>query len=165
MAARCLLHGTRWLPELKNRKSSNDISSLANGLISKYLHRSVPPMALNENTKMAPLGWTKWWPELKIVKSLKDISLRSQCPDFKVISRKCSSYGPLPKLQKKFCSTTKWPPELKIEKNLLTSPPWPVAWFQNDFTEMFLLSPFTKIAKWFCSAEQNGHQSWKLKNL
>ena len=31
----------------KSRKSSNNISSLANGLISKYLHRSVPPMALN----------------------------------------------------------------------------------------------------------------------
>ena len=28
----------------KNRKSSNHISSLANGLISKYLHRSVPPI-------------------------------------------------------------------------------------------------------------------------
>ena len=33
----------------KNTKSSNDISSLAKGLISKYLHRSIPPMALNQN--------------------------------------------------------------------------------------------------------------------
>ena len=32
-----------------NRKSSNDILSLANGPISKYLHRSVPPMALYQN--------------------------------------------------------------------------------------------------------------------
>ena len=29
----------------------------------------------------------------------------------------------------------------------MTSPPWPVAWFQNDFTEMFLFSHFTQIAK------------------
>ena len=33
----------------KNRKSSNNISPLANGLISKYLYRSVPPMALDQN--------------------------------------------------------------------------------------------------------------------
>ena len=33
----------------KNRKSSNDIWSLANGQISKYLHRTVPPMALYQN--------------------------------------------------------------------------------------------------------------------
>ena len=31
-----------------------------------------------------------------------------------------------------------------------------MAWFQNDFTEIFLWSPYTKIAK---IAEQNGHQS------
>ena len=45
------LHWTKWPPELKNRKSSNDISCLANGLISKDLHRSIPPMALNQNYK------------------------------------------------------------------------------------------------------------------
>ena len=33
----------------KSRKSSNNISSLANGLISKYLHRSIPPVALYQN--------------------------------------------------------------------------------------------------------------------
>ena len=35
----------------KNRKSSNDISSLANGPISKYLDRSVPPMACTKLIK------------------------------------------------------------------------------------------------------------------
>ena len=56
----------------KNRKSSSDISSLANGPISKYLHRSVPLIALYQIAKMVPLGWTKWQPELKIDK--KNIS-------------------------------------------------------------------------------------------
>ena len=58
----------------KNRKSLNDIICLANGLISKYMHRSVPPMALYKIAKMVLLGGTKWQPELKIEKSLKDIS-------------------------------------------------------------------------------------------
>ena len=33
----------------KNTKSSHDISSLASDLISKYLLRSIPPMAFNQN--------------------------------------------------------------------------------------------------------------------
>ena len=57
-----------------NRKSSNDTSSLTNCPISKYLHRSVPPMTLYQIAKMVPLGWTKWRPELKIEKPLKAIS-------------------------------------------------------------------------------------------
>ena len=35
---------------------------------------------------------------------------------------------------------------------------WLVAEFQNNFTEIFLLWPFTKIAKMFCWIEQNGHK-------
>ena len=53
----------------------------------------------------------------------------------------------------------KWRPQLKIEKPLKDISPQPVSWFQSNFTEMFLLWPFTKIDKKFCSAEQNGRQS------
>ena len=54
---------------------------------------------------------------------------------------------------------TKWPPELNIEKPLSDIFSLAMTQFQKDFTEMFHLSSFTKIAKCFLSAEQNGRQS------
>ena len=30
----------------------------------------------------------------------------------------------------------------------------------NNFTQMFLIRPATKIVNLFCSAQQNGHQSY-----
>ena len=88
----------------KNRKSSNNISSLTNGLISKYLCRSVPPMAFYQNCLNGSAWLNRMAARAKNRKSFKWHLLRSQCPDFKVISQKCSSYGPLPKLLKKFRS-------------------------------------------------------------
>ena len=84
----------------KNRKSSNDISSLANGQISKYLHRSVSPMALYQNCQNGSAWLNKMATRAKSRKTFKTHLLRSQCPDFEVISQKCSSHGPLPNLLK-----------------------------------------------------------------
>ena len=60
---------------------------------------------------------------------------------------------------------TKWPPELNIEKKKLskTSPPRPVVWFQNNFTEIFLEWPSTKPAKSFRFTEQDRRHSQKRK--
>ena len=112
--------------------------------------------------KMIPLHWTRWPPELKIEKIFKWQLHLGPWPDFKTISQKCSSYGPLPKLVKWFHSAgqmpftkiakmvlldwTKWLPGLE-KKLLIISSPWPVVWFQNNFTEMFLLWSCTTIAK------------------
>ena len=38
-----------------------------------------------------------------------------------------------------------------------------MARFQNNFTEMFLLCPFTKIAKMVRLSEQNGRQKLKVE--
>ena len=38
--------------------------------------------------------------------------------------------------------------------NRMTSLPEPLIQIQNNFTEMFLMMPFTKIAKWGCSVEK-----------
>ena len=47
---------------------------------------------------------------------------------------------------------TRWPPELQIENLQTTSRSWPMAWFQNICTEVFLQWPSTKLLKWFCLA-------------
>ena len=57
-----------------------------------------------------------------------------------------------------------WLPELKIEKkNIWTTSPRRVARFQNKFTEMLLVWPFTKLLKAFRSAEQIADKSEKKK--
>ena len=42
---------------------------------------------------------------------------------------------------------------------LTTSSPETLVHIQNNFTEFFLVMPFTKLHKWFHSAEQKDHQS------
>ena len=42
---------------------------------------------------------------------------------------------------------------------LTTSPPEPLVYIQNNFTEFFLMMPSTKLNKRFHSAEQKDHQS------
>ena len=37
--------------------------------------------------------------------------------------------------------------------------------FEIILQECFLSDPLPKLLKWFCSAEQNGHQSLKEKNF
>ena len=64
-------------PRAKNRKSSNDISSLANGPVSKYLHRSVPPKDLYQNFQTGSTWLNKMGARAKNrkkKKTLKDIS-------------------------------------------------------------------------------------------
>ena len=136
--------------ELKNTKSSNDILSLSSDLISKYLHRSIPPMALNQNYYNAWLN--KMVARAKTRKTYKRHLLCSQCPDFKVISQKCSSYGPLPKLLKSFARLNKMAARAKnrkkkIFKHLLLDQ-WP------DF-KMILqkCSSYPPLPKWSFSAE------------
>ena len=66
----------------------------------------------------------------------------------------CSSHDPVPNLLKRFHFTDKMHPELVIEKKSLND-----VWFQrmaqteNNFTEMLLAWPCSKIAKWFPSTE------------
>ena len=119
-----LLHWTRWQLELKNRKSSNDISSLASGqwpdfkIFAQKCSTNGPQPKL---LKWLRLAEPKWWPELKIEKKTKRHLLRSQCPDFKVISQKCSSYGPLPKLLRKvLLGWTKWPHISSLASGLIS---------------------------------------------
>ena len=51
-----------------------------------------------------------------------------------------------------------------LDKNSLTaSPPEPLVKIQNNFTELFLIIPSTKIAQRFCTAEQRGRQSSRLE--
>ena len=95
-----LLHWTRWLQELKIEKSSNNISSLANGSISKYLHRSVLPIAPLPKIAKMVLGWTKMVARANNRKTFKRLLLHGQWPNFKVILQKCYSYSSLPKLLK-----------------------------------------------------------------
>ena len=171
-----LLHWTRWPPELKNTKSSNDISTLANSLISKYLHRSIPPMALNQITKMAPLNWTKWRSlppppppppththtliKKKKRENFKRHLLCSQCPDFKVISWKCSSYDPLPKLLKSSARLNKMATRAKNRKKTfkhLLIGQWPD--FKTISQNCSSYPSLPKLPKWLFSAEQNGHRS------
>ena len=60
---------------------------------------------------------------------------------------------------------TEWPSELKIEK------PFKRPLLQGQWVDFKIISqkcsfddPLPKLLKWFCSAEQNGHQSKKKKN-
>ena len=113
------LRWQKWPPKLK---------------IENLLTTSSKPMAWFQNNftemflgwpstkiiKMVPLHWTKWPPKLKMVKSKK--------------KKKKKKKQPKNKKQKK-------------QNKLLTSPPRPMAWFQNNFTEMFLGWPSTKITK------------------
>ena len=68
-------------------RAENRKSSLANGRISKYLHRSVPPMVLYQNYLNSSTWLNKMEPGAKNRKTFKR-HLCSQCPDFKVISHK-----------------------------------------------------------------------------
>ena len=69
----------------------------------KIMWLNVSLMAFYQNCLMVPLHWTRWLLELKIKKSLNSISI------------------------------------------LLGQ--WPCFLFQNNFTDMFLICPFIKIAK------------------
>ena len=113
-----LLHWTRWLPELKIEKSSNDISSLASSPISEYLHRSVSLMARYQICWNDFPWLNKMATRAKNRKTFKWHLLCGQWPDFKVISQKCSSW-PFTKIAKMVpLGWTKGPPILNIEKPL-----------------------------------------------
>ena len=61
---------------------------------------------------------------------------------------------------------TKWPPILKIEiifKRHLLLDQWPD--FKIISQKCTLGNPLPKLLKWFCSTEQNGRQSLKLKTF
>ena len=67
---------------------------------------------------------------------------------FKIISRNCSSWCLLPKLHKWFCSPNKGTARALDKKCLLmTFPCEPLVQIQNNFTELFLIMPLTKIAQ------------------
>ena len=54
----------------------------------------------------------------------------------------------------------KWPPELKIEKKTfkqLLLGQWPD--FKMISQKFSSYPPLPKLPEWFCSTEQNGHQS------
>ena len=106
------------------------------------------PSPSTKIAKTVPLLPNKMAARAKNRNIFKRYLLLSQWPDFKIISHECSYYHPLPKLLKRFRSTrTRWPLELKIEISLNTISSLASAWFQNNFTWVFLLSTSTKIAK------------------
>ena len=104
---------TKWPPELKNRKPLNDISSLASGLISKWLHRNVP---LYHNCQNGSALLNKMVTRAENRKTFKR-HLRGQWCGFQNCFTSMFLLCPFAKIAKMvLLCWAKWLPELKIEK-------------------------------------------------
>ena len=98
--------------------------------------------------QMAPLRWTKGLPELHIRNIFKRHLYLNHWSKFKIISQNFSSWCLLLNLHKWFCSTKHGAARALDKKCLLMKfPTEPLIQIQNNFTELFLMSPFTKIAQ------------------
>ena len=158
IAKMVLLHWTKGPPELKIEKTPITTSSprpmgwFQNNFTEMFLGWPSTKIA-----KMVLLRWTKWPSKLKIEKPFKRHLLLGQWADSKIILQECF-FTKIAKMV--LLGWTKWPPELKIEKLLkrhLLQGQW--AHFKIISYEWSPDATYQKLLKWFCSAEQNGHQS------
>ena len=113
--------------------------------------------------KMVSLRWTKWPSKLKIEKPLKTTSPPRPMGRFQNNFTWMFLGWPFTKIAKMvLLRWTKGPSKLKIEKPFkrhLLLGQW--ADFKIISQECSLDDPLSKLLKWFCSAEQNGRQSYK----
>ena len=112
---------------------------------SKF-HMNVPHDAIFQNciNGFAPLN--RRVTRVQDQKSLKRHLLLDHRPKLEINSQNCSSKCPLPKFYKCVRSTEQ---KGRKDKKYLkkTSPPEPLVRIQNNFTELLLLTPSTKIAQ------------------
>ena len=98
--------------------------------------------------QIVPLWWTKGPPELQIRNVFKGHLLLNHWSKFKIISQNCFSWFPLSKLHKWFCSAEQKGARVPDKKYLKkASPPESLVRIQNNFTEVLLIVPSTKIAQ------------------
>ena len=149
----------------KNRKTHKTtspprlISRFQNNFIQMFLGWPCTKIA-----KMSLQGWTKWLSEWKIgKKNFKQHLLLGQWADFKNNVTHMLLGWPSTKIAKMVpLCWLEWPSELKIEKTF-KRPLLQGQWvdFKIISQECSMDDPLPKLLKWFCSAEQNGHQSKK----
>ena len=118
------------------------------------------PMCLTTKiAKIAPHQWTRWLPELKFLNDSFHISLgqfESKLTDMLPIclTNKIAKLVPY--------QWTRWPQELKIGKKSLKDSSSCITrpiWIKLDRHVAYVSLP--KLLKWFCSNQQEGHQSYK----
>ena len=114
---------------------------------------------------MVPFYWTKGLSELQMINNFKR-HLLNHWSKFKIISQNCSSWWKLHKIAQIICSTKqRGCQSSRSEMSFNDIFSWTMVQIQNNFTELFLIIPFTKIAQMVLLHWTKGPQELQIRNI